>query len=157
MNFEKFSTLFLLLMWIVVEQVLKLTNLTNRMNIQDHVRAMKIRPKIEKLNMASYDDIFIQDHEETCFIWFWDIFHLIREKISFFKSWWKVCLMEFDERKSFEVDGKNDLVEKTSEKFEFSFLEKFFSLNKLQWNGKSWKLELNGANESLKGWKWVVI
>ena len=28
-------------------------------------------------------------------------------------------------------------VEKTSDKFEFSYLEKFFSLNKLRWNGKS--------------------
>ena len=34
-------------------------------------------------------------------------------------------------------------VEKTSEKFAFSYLEKFFSLNKLRRNGKSWKLKLN--------------
>ena len=45
--------------------------------------------------------------------------------------------MEFDERKSFEVDGKMICVVKTSDKFEFSYLEKFFSLDKLQWNGKS--------------------
>ena len=39
--------------------------------------------------------------------------------------------------KSFEVDGKVICVEKTSEKFEFSYLEMFFSLEKLRWNGKS--------------------
>jgi hypothetical protein len=31
----------------------------------------------------------------------------------------------------------------TSEKFKFSYLEKFFSLNKLRWNGKYSKLKLN--------------
>ena len=45
--------------------------------------------------------------------------------------------MEFDERKSFEVGGKVLCVEKTSEKFEFSYLEKFFSLDQLGWNRKS--------------------
>ena len=48
-----------------------------------------------------------------------------------------MCLMEFNERKSFEVGGKVFCVEKTSKKFEFSYLEKFFSLGKLLWNGKS--------------------
>ena len=48
MNFEKFSTWFLLLMGIRVKKVLKLTNLTNRMNNQNHVWAVKIRPKIWK-------------------------------------------------------------------------------------------------------------
>ena len=73
-------------------------------------------------------------------------------KMSFMRFGWncvfaicgeKVCLMEFDERKSFEVDGNNTLGWKTSEKFEFSYLEKFFSLYQLRWNGKSWKLKLN--------------
>jgi hypothetical protein len=39
--------------------VLKLTNLTKRLNNQNHVWAVKIRPKTEKMNMASYDDIFM--------------------------------------------------------------------------------------------------
>jgi hypothetical protein len=39
--------------------------------------------------------------------------------------------MEIDEKKSFEVDGRMLCVEKTSEKFEFSYLEKFFSIDQL--------------------------
>ena len=45
--------------------------------------------------------------------------------------------MEFNERKSFEVGRKVIFVEKISDKFEFSFLEIFFSLDKPGWNGKS--------------------
>lgn len=67
MNFDKFSTSFPLLMRIKVEQVLKLTNLTNMENNQNHVWAVKFGPETEKMSMASYDDIFMQDHEETCF------------------------------------------------------------------------------------------
>ena len=62
MHFEKFSTLFSLLMWIIFEQVLKLTNITNKLNNQNNVQVVKIRPKTEKLNMASYDDIFMEKH-----------------------------------------------------------------------------------------------
>ena len=46
-------------MWIGIEKVLKLVNLTNRLNIQNHVRVVKIRRETEKLNMAYFDDIFI--------------------------------------------------------------------------------------------------
>ena len=54
-------------------------------------------------------------------------------EMSFMRFGWKcvfaiqgegVCLMEFDERKKIEVDGKVLWVEKKSEKFEFSYLEK---------------------------------
>jgi hypothetical protein len=45
--------------------------------------------------------------------------------------------MEFDERNCFEVGGNVICVEKISEKFEFTYLEKFFSLDKLRYNGKS--------------------
>ena len=74
----------------------------------------------------------------------------IDSETSFMRFRWKsvfaiwgerVSLMEFDERKSFEVDGKVLWVEETSEKFDF--LEKKFSLDQLGWNGKSWKLKLN--------------
>ena len=41
---------------------------------QNHARAMKIRPKTRKMNMTSYDRIFILDHEETCLIRFRDVF-----------------------------------------------------------------------------------
>ena len=142
MNFENFSTWVPLLMWIGFEQVLKLTNLINKMNSQNHVQAMKIWPKTEKMNMASYDKIFMHDHEETWFIRFWDFFHEIRVKKCFaiwgekeshgvqwkkkFWSWWKVLW-----------------VVKTREKLEFSYLEFFFSLDQLRWNGKFWKLKLN--------------
>jgi hypothetical protein len=59
--------------------------------------------------MASYDEIFIQDHDETYLIQFWDVFHEIWVKMSFAICGEKVCLMEFNERKSFEVDGNNAL------------------------------------------------
>ena len=36
----------------------------------------------------------------------------------------KVCLMEFDERKSFEVDGKNALIWTKWDKFKFSYSKK---------------------------------
>jgi hypothetical protein len=54
------------------------------MNNQNHARAMKIQPKTEKLNITSYDRIFILDYEETCLIQFQDVFHEIRLKISFY-------------------------------------------------------------------------
>ena len=73
-------------------------------------------------------------------------------EISFMRLRWncvfairgeKLCLMEIDERKSFEVMEIMLCVWETSDKFEFSYLEKFFSLNKLWWNGKYLKLKLN--------------
>ena len=42
----------------------------NALNTRNHAQAMKIRPKTKKLNMTSYDKIFMQNHEETCFIQF---------------------------------------------------------------------------------------
>ena len=68
---------------------------------------MKIQPKTEKMNLTSYERIFILDHEETSLIRFWDVFYDIWLKISFYNLWWKVCLMEFTERKHFEVRGNN--------------------------------------------------
>ena len=89
MHFDESFTLFPILMWFWVEQVLKLTNLTKWMNNQNHARAMKIQPKTEKLNMTWYDRILILDHEETSFIQFWDVFYEIQLKISFYNLWWK--------------------------------------------------------------------
>ena len=37
----------------------------NGLNSQTHARAMKIRPKTEKINLTSYERILILDHEET--------------------------------------------------------------------------------------------
>ena len=70
-------------------------------------------------------------------------FMRFRWKCDFAICGGKVCLMEIDERKSFEVMEIRLCVWETSEKFEFSYLEKFFSLDKLWGNGKSWKLKLN--------------
>jgi hypothetical protein len=55
----------------------------------------------------------------------------------------KVCIMDFNERNFFEADGNNALGRRKNDNFEFSYLEKFFSLNKLWWDDKSLKLELN--------------
>ena len=122
-----------------VEQMLKFSNLTNWMNNQNHGWMMKIWPKIENLNMTSYDRIFILDHEETCLIRLWDVFHEIRVKIIFYNPWWKVCLMGFDERKSLKFDERMPCVWKMCEMFKFSYLENFFSLHKLWWDEKYWK------------------
>jgi hypothetical protein len=78
----------------------------NGLNNQNYAWVMKIRTKIEKMNLTSYDRIFILDHEETSLIWFRDIFHDIRLKISFYNLWWKMCLTGFDERKSLKFDER---------------------------------------------------
>ena len=70
----------------------KLINLTKLLNNQNHAWAMKIQPKTEKLNMTSYDRIFILDHEETCLIQFQDVFHEIQVKIFFLQSVMKKCV-----------------------------------------------------------------
>ena len=54
-----------------------------------------------------------------------------------------MCLMEFDERKRFEVGGKVLCVEKTSEKFEFSYLENFSHSKNLDGTTNLEKLKLN--------------
>ena len=107
MYFYNFCTWFPILMWFWVEQVLKLTNLTKWLNNQNHARAMKIRPKTEKLDMTSYDRIFILDHEETCLIRFRDVFHEIWLKISFYNPWWKSVSHGVQWKKKFQVSWKN--------------------------------------------------
>ena len=109
MHFENFSSWFSVLIRFWFGKELKLTNLANWLNNQNHARAMKIRPKTEKLNMASCDDIFMQDHEQTCFIRFWDVFHEIWMKISFCNPWWKSASHGIGWKKKFEVDGNNVL------------------------------------------------
>ena len=96
-------------MWFWVEQVLKLTNLTKWLNSQNHAQAMKIRPKTEKLNLTSYDRIFILDHEETSLIPFRDVFHEIWLKISFYNPWWKIVSHGVQWKKKFEVWWNNSL------------------------------------------------
>ena len=81
----------------------------NGLNNQNHAWAMKIWPKIEKMNLTSYERISILDHEETNLILLRDVFHEIRLKISFYNPRWKVCLMGFDERKRLKFSEKNAL------------------------------------------------
>ena len=71
----------------------------NVMNNQNHPWVMKIQPKTEKMNLTSYERIFILDHEETSHIRFWDVFHEFDRKYVFTIHDEKVCLMRFDERK----------------------------------------------------------
>ena len=52
-------------------------------------RWWKFHQKTKKLNMDSYDKIFMWDHEETCFIQFWYVFHEIWVKMCFCNVWWK--------------------------------------------------------------------
>ena len=103
----------------------------------------KFNQKMKKLNLTSYNRIFILDHEETSLIRFRDVFHDIQLKIIFNSPWWKVCLMGFDERKSLKFDERMLCVWKLCEKFKFSYLEKFFLTHKLRWGEKSWKLKQN--------------
>ena len=68
---------------------------------------MKVQPKTEKkMNLTSYERIFIMDHEETSLIRFREVFHKIQLKISFYNPRRKVCLMGFDERKSWKFGKK---------------------------------------------------
>ena len=55
----------------------------NGLNNQTQAWAMEIQPKTEKMNLTSYERIFILDHEETSPIQLQDVFHDIRLKISF--------------------------------------------------------------------------
>ena len=70
---------------------------------------MKIWPKTEKMNLTSYDKIFILDHEETSLIWFRDVFHEIWLKMSFYNPWWKSLSHGVRWKKKFEVWWKNYL------------------------------------------------
>ena len=95
---------------------------------------------------------------EHGFIW-WDshsgssrnMSHTIMRSISwysgenkFLQSMVKKCV-SWNSMKEFflKLMEKMLYVWETSEMFKFSYLGKFFSLNKLQWNGKYWKHELN--------------
>ena len=134
-----------LLMWIRVEQVLKLTNLTNKMNNQNHVWVVKFQQEIEKwiwLQMMRFSCRIVKKHVS------------IDSKKYFMRFGWKcvfairggwVSLMEFDERKVLKFKERVLWVEKTSEKFKFSYLEKVFSLEKLGWNVKSWKTQAKSS------------
>ena len=55
----------------------------------------------------------------------------------------RVNLMEFDERKSFEVCGKVIWVEKTNDKFDFSYWEMFSHYKNLYGMEKLEKVKLN--------------
>ena len=109
MHFDNSCIWFPILMWFWVEEVLKLTNLTNGMNNQNHARVMKIWPKTKKMNLTSYERILILDHEETSLIRFWDVFHEIQLKISFYNPWWKSLSHGVWWKKKFEVWWKNSL------------------------------------------------
>ena len=89
MHFDHFCTWFLTVMWFLLEQMLKLINMTKWLNSQNHARVMKIWPKTKILNLTLYDRIFIMYNEETSLIRFWDEFHEIRLKIIFYNPWWK--------------------------------------------------------------------
>lgn len=139
-----FYTWSLLFMQIRFRKMLKLTNLSCRMNIQFHVWKVKFWPKTEILNMASQVEISYENVS-------------IQNNISFMSFGWKcvnaisngwVGLMEFDERKVLKF-GENMLwVEKTSEsRWEVLVfvLRNCFSLKKHGWNGKTWKIEAKSS------------
>ena len=123
--------------------MVKITNLTKWLNNQNHARAMKIRPKTEKLNLTSYDRIFILDHEETILIRFRDVFHEIWLKISFCNPWWKSFSHGVWWKKKFEVWWKNAFVFWNGVRGLSFLLRKVFTLHKLRWDEKSWKLKQN--------------
>ena len=98
----------------------------NGLNNQNHARAMKIWPKTEKLNLTSYERIYILDHEETSLIRFRDVFHEFRLKLSFYNPRWKSLPHGVWWKKKLEVWWKKWFVFwKWSGKFKFSYLEKF--------------------------------
>ena len=139
MHFDKPCTWFSILNWFWVEKVLKITNLAKWLNNQNHARAMKIWPKTEKLNMTSYDRIFIQDHEETCLIRFRDVFHEIQLIIGFYNSRWKSVSHGVWWNKKFEVWWKNALCFKIVWDVQVFILVKVFPHSQTSMGWKSLK------------------
>ena len=96
----------------------------NGLNNQNHARAMKIRPKTEKMNLTSYERILLLDHEETSPIQFGYVFHDIWSKLVFtihdeklvswgsmnekFRSWVEecFCVLEWCEKIKFSYFDK---------------------------------------------------
>jgi hypothetical protein len=134
-----FSTWFPLLMWIKVEQVLKLANLTNRLNIQNHVWAVKFRPETEKkkwkwLHMMWFSCRIMKKHVSIDFemsfmsfgwkyhffnLWWMSESHGVRWK----KSFWIFVKTCFELRKQVKLDEKLSFI-----------LRKVLSLEKLKLN-----------------------
>ena len=82
---------------------------------------MKIRPKIEKMNLPSYGRFFILDQEETIPSQFQDVFHDIWLKIIFQNPWRKNLSYGVRWKKKLEVF----VFWKWCEKFKFYYFEKF--------------------------------
>ena len=114
------------------------------LNSQNHARAMKIRPKTKKLNLTSYERILILDNEKTSLIGFWDVFHEIRLKMSFYNLWRK-SLSHGVRKKVWSLVNKCFVFWKLCEKFKSSYLEKFFSLHKLRWDEKILKIQTKSS------------
>ena len=111
------------------------------MNNQNHARAMKIRPETKKMSIASYDLIFMQDHEDTCFIQFWDVFHEIWMKKCFCNPRWKSVSHGVWWMKKFWSWRKNTLSWENKWYVLVFILRKVFWLEKIGCNGKSWKTQ----------------
>ena len=132
-----FCTCSPLFMRIRVEKMLKLTNLTNRMNNQFHVQKVKIGPKTEILNMKKHvsiqDEIYFMRFRSKC--------------VNAIQSEW-VGLVGVRWVKSFEVWKRMPWVEKESESkwnvLVFTLI-KVLSLEKPRWNGKAYKFEAKSS------------
>ena len=70
---------------------------------QIHAWTMKMRPKLEKINLSSYERISLIDNNQTSPIWFGCVFHEIWPNFFCSQSRWKVSLMRFDEWKSWKL------------------------------------------------------
>ena len=140
-----FSTWLSLVMQIGVEKMLKLTNLTNKLNIQFHVWVVKFQPKIEKwtwIHMMRFSCRIMKKHVSIDFEMFfmrfiWKCFYASHDE-------W-VSLMEFDGRKCFEVYGKSAFSWENKWEVWVFILRKVFSLEKLGWNDKSWKTQAKSS------------
>jgi hypothetical protein len=92
---------------------------------QIHAQMMKIRLKLEKINLSSLERISLLDNNETSPIWFVCVFHKIWSQIVFLQSWWKVSLMRFDEWKSWKLGERKIYVLEWYEKIKFYYLYQF--------------------------------
>ena len=104
---------------------------------QIHARTMKMRQKLENINLSSYERISLLDHNEISPIQFRWVFHEIQSKISFSQSRWKISLMRFDGWKSWKLDGKMLLCVRMVWEDYVCLLEKFHTLHTLRWKEKS--------------------
>ena len=130
-------------MWNGFKKMLKLTNLTKGWTTKIMRGQWKFDKKLKNwtwLHMMIFSCRIMKKHGS------------FDSEMSFMRFGWR-CVFSIHGEKCVSWNSMKEkvlklmkiilCVEKNNEKFEYSYLETFFSLDQLRWNGKSWKLKLN--------------